>query len=125
MNLLKMQIPRIRIQRFYPSSSFDLFGDNGVCVFRALTLVGALFYRSFFMKDENTEEIVEYIIQMTAEKTNSKINFELEKARLITLVAETDFIDTLSKGQKNLYDDFCTKKEAYYKMLIQSRKKND
>ncbi len=38
---------------------------------------------------------------MTAEKTNSKINFELEKARLMTLVAETDFIDTLSKEQKN------------------------
>lgn len=53
MNLAKPQIPRIRIQRIFPSSIFDLFGDNrSLCVFGALTSVDALFYlRGLYEKE--------------------------------------------------------------------------
>ena len=53
MNLVKTQIPRIRMQRIFPSSNFDLFGDNRGLRFsvRPLRLAHFLFY-IYLLEDE-------------------------------------------------------------------------
>lgn len=66
MNLVKMQIPRIRLQRSNPASVFDLFGDNRSLLFSERRLRLALFL--FLLKttlEENHEKIAGFILVLT------------------------------------------------------------
>ena len=98
-----------------------LFGDNGVCVFGALTLVGALF-------------ILGEIIQMRTTKKQSIItvagNVRSEQMEKIYLaqahlwVAEKKLFNSLTDEQKILYQDYVEKRDAFYRLTGVISEKN-
>ena len=98
-------------------SCLVLFGDNGVCVFSALTSVGALFncFR-FFMKKKVTDEEVGKIIEKIAEKIRSDMDYEFRVAQSQMWIAENDLIDALEEKQYEAYRNYAEKREAFFQI---------
>ena len=87
----------------------------GVCVFGALTSVDALFYLEGNMKNntlnEQTENFVENIVKQVQGEMEE--NFNLAQTQME--MAEEKLVESLSAKQLTLYQDFCKKREGFYK----------
>jgi len=66
------------------------------------------------MKREITDEEVGQVIGKLAEEVRNQLDYDFRVSYSLMNIAENDLVNTLDEKQKELYNDFCSKREAFY-----------
>ncbi len=69
------------------------------------------------MKKRFTEEEIAEIIGKMAEKIRSEMDEDVVYARMQMRMAEDELLKSLNEKQRELYEDFCKKREAFYGLV--------
>ena len=68
------------------------------------------------MKNKITNEQIGQFIGDLAQQIRDELDYDLRVAKGQMSLAENDLVDTLTPAQKQLYDTFCQKRNAFYKI---------
>ena len=68
------------------------------------------------MKKKVTNDDVGKILGAMAEKLRSDMDYEFRVAQSQMWIAENDLLDSLNKGQYELYKDYSEKREYFYRV---------
>ena len=75
------------------------------------------------MKKKVTDEEVGKFLGEVADTVRRQMDFDFRVAQSQMAIAENDLVNTLSKEQRELYDDFCKKREAFYSVASEIYKR--
>ncbi len=71
------------------------------------------------MKKKLTNEEIAQFIGKIAEQVRDEMDNDLARAYGHMCVAETDLANTFNEKQKQLYEDFCKKREEFYSIAAE------
>ncbi len=66
------------------------------------------------MKKKFTNEEIGQIMGKIADKVRRDMDYDFRVAQSQMWIAEKDLVNTLDEKQKDLYDDFCKKRDDFY-----------
>ncbi len=87
-----------------------------VCVFGALTLVGAFFIEGIMSKKKKKFEDIEKLLMESSEQINFKTNKELILSKTMMDIAENKLTETFDETQLALYEQFVKERKKFYEI---------